>query len=228
MDSGFDPNRLNQTQADGYHYSTGHRHGCGMESVSNAMVMWAATNSVLSRHNINDFDNAERVAEEIRHSRRLKSWLAVHLLRPHREGADGGSRFGGDNKKQAEPGKYDDPLIAFPGHWAPLQTAFYYKNQFPSKYYGGAFIAPWFLEPATFAAGGLPESNSFPTTTRACLSGGCEDFATGFPEVKENSRVRVLPNIAPVDSLWVLMAPFMLAIRKRVAFGESFTPATCS
>ena len=49
--------------------------------------------------------------------------------------------FGGDGKKRDESGKYQEPLIAFPAHWAPLQTVFYTGKQFPAKYSGGAFIA---------------------------------------------------------------------------------------
>jgi mono/diheme cytochrome c family protein len=47
---------------------------------------------------------------------------------------------GGDGRKRAEPGKYPDPVVAFPGHWAPLQFSFYYGEQFPAKYRGGAFM----------------------------------------------------------------------------------------
>ena len=32
--------------------------------------------------------------------------------------------YGGDNNKQAEAGKYPEPLVTFPAHWAPLQMAF--------------------------------------------------------------------------------------------------------
>lgn len=49
--------------------------------------------------------------------------------------------YGGDGKKEAEPGKYKDPLIGFPGHWAPDDLIFYTGTQFPEKYRGGAFIA---------------------------------------------------------------------------------------
>lgn len=49
--------------------------------------------------------------------------------------------YGGDGKTPAEPGKYKDPLIGFPGHWAPNDLIFYTGSQFPEKYRGGAFIA---------------------------------------------------------------------------------------
>ena len=33
--------------------------------------------------------------------------------------------YGGDNVKRVEAGKFPNSLVAFPGHWAPLQMAFY-------------------------------------------------------------------------------------------------------
>jgi glucose/arabinose dehydrogenase len=143
----FDPGRQNQTQADGFHYSTGHRHvlSVAWNPVSRAffiVMMGRDQLSTVDPDHYNEDDNAEKPAEE------------MHLLR---EGANFGwpytyydpiqkarmvaPEFGGDNQKRAEPGKYPDPLIAFPGHWAPLQMAFYSGEQFPARYRGGAFIA---------------------------------------------------------------------------------------
>ena len=48
--------------------------------------------------------------------------------------------YGGDGKKQAEAGKYTQPIFGFPGHWAPVGLQFYNGDQFPEKYQGGAFI----------------------------------------------------------------------------------------
>jgi glucose/arabinose dehydrogenase len=49
--------------------------------------------------------------------------------------------YGGDGKTPADPGDYKDPLIGFPGHWAPNDLIFYTGAQFPQRYRGGAFIA---------------------------------------------------------------------------------------
>jgi glucose/arabinose dehydrogenase len=143
----FDPNRLNQTQADGFHVSTGHRHVLALawNTVAQAfflVMMGRDQLSTVDPEHYTDEDNAELPAEE------------MHVLR---EGANYGwpytywdpikkarmvaPEYGGDNQKRAEPGKYPDPLIAFPGHWAPLQMAFYQGTQFPARYRGGAFIA---------------------------------------------------------------------------------------
>jgi len=49
--------------------------------------------------------------------------------------------YGGDGQTPAEPGQFKDPLIGFPGHWAPNDLIFYAGSQFPERYRGGAFIA---------------------------------------------------------------------------------------
>jgi glucose/arabinose dehydrogenase len=49
--------------------------------------------------------------------------------------------YGGDGKKAAPQGKYEDPIMAFPGHWAPNGLLFYTGKQFPATYKNGAFIA---------------------------------------------------------------------------------------
>jgi glucose/arabinose dehydrogenase len=52
--------------------------------------------------------------------------------------------YGGDSETPAEEGKYEDPIMAFPGHWAPNDLLFNNSPdslQFPEKYNNGAFIA---------------------------------------------------------------------------------------
>jgi glucose/arabinose dehydrogenase len=49
--------------------------------------------------------------------------------------------YGGDGKTPAEAGRYKQPLIGFPGHWAPDDLVFYESDQFPTRYRHGAFIA---------------------------------------------------------------------------------------
>jgi glucose/arabinose dehydrogenase/mono/diheme cytochrome c family protein len=143
----FDPNKLNQMQADGFHFSTGHRHSLAVvwHPVSKQffMIMMGRDNlGLVDPDHYDDLDNAERVAEE------------MHLLR---EGANLGwpysywdpikkarmvaPEFGGDNHKRDDNTNYDKPVIAFPAHWAPLQMALYNGAQFPEKYRGGMFAA---------------------------------------------------------------------------------------
>ncbi|MGD2069527.1 MAG: PQQ-dependent sugar dehydrogenase [Gemmatimonadota bacterium] len=49
--------------------------------------------------------------------------------------------YGGDGSTVGRCADAEDPLVAFPGHWAPNDLAFYTGGQFPERYQGGAFIA---------------------------------------------------------------------------------------
>lgn len=49
--------------------------------------------------------------------------------------------YGGDGKAIGRCARMKNPLIGFPGHWAPMAIAFYRGTQFPARYRTGAFIA---------------------------------------------------------------------------------------
>jgi glucose/arabinose dehydrogenase len=49
--------------------------------------------------------------------------------------------YGGDGQKVGRCSSAKDPLLAFPGHWAPMALAFYDASQFGPKYQGGLFVA---------------------------------------------------------------------------------------
>jgi glucose/arabinose dehydrogenase/cytochrome c5 len=143
----FDANKPNQTLADGFHFSTGHRHSLALAwdpvSTNFFMVMMGRDNmDIVDPDHYDALDNAERDAEE------------MHLLRegvnmgwpytywdPIKNARMVGPEFGGDNHKRDTNPLYDKPIIAFPAHWAPLQMTRYVGTQFPEKYRGGMFVA---------------------------------------------------------------------------------------
>jgi glucose/arabinose dehydrogenase len=49
--------------------------------------------------------------------------------------------YGGDGSAVGRCQEAEDPLIAFPAHWAPNDLEFYTGSQFPERYRGGAFVA---------------------------------------------------------------------------------------
>jgi glucose/arabinose dehydrogenase/mono/diheme cytochrome c family protein len=49
--------------------------------------------------------------------------------------------YGGDGKMPARTAGVKNPVIGFPGHWAPNDLLFYTGDQFPERYRNGAFIA---------------------------------------------------------------------------------------
>jgi mono/diheme cytochrome c family protein len=49
--------------------------------------------------------------------------------------------YGGDGELIGRCSKFDDPMVGFPGHFAPNDLKFYRDDQFPDYYRNGAFIA---------------------------------------------------------------------------------------
>ncbi len=187
----FDPDRPNQTQADGFHFSTGHRHSLALAWQPAAQAFYMV---MMGRDQLNtvapeyydELDNAERVAEE------------MHLLRegvnlgwpysywdPIKKARMVSPEFGGDNRKRDDNPLYDKPVIAFPAHWAPLQMAVYSGTQFPAKYQGGFFIAfhgSWNRAPRSQAGYRVVY---VPCDSHGAPLGTYETFADGFPGVEE-------------------------------------------
>jgi glucose/arabinose dehydrogenase/cytochrome c5 len=182
----FDPNKLNQTQADGVRFSTGHRHSLALAwnevSKNFFMVQMGRDNlNVVDPVHYDALDNAERVSE-VMHLLREGSHLGwpysywdpikkVRMLAPE---------FGGDNFKRVDPDPYDKPVVAFPGHWAPLTMVMYTGTQFPAKYRGGAFVTfhgSWNRAPRP--QGGYQVA-FVPFDEKGMPTGTYETFADGF------------------------------------------------
>lgn len=78
--------------------------------------------------------------------------------------------------------RFEEPVLAFPGHWAPNDLYFYLGDHFPERYHGGAFIAfmgSWNRAPLPqqgYQVVFVPFNNGQP-------SGDYEVFADGFAGV---------------------------------------------
>jgi glucose/arabinose dehydrogenase len=87
--------------------------------------------------------------------------------------------YGGDGKKDSRCIDKKGPLIAFPGHWAPMSMMFYNGTAFPERYRHGMFIAfhgQWMPHPGDHPGARIvfqPAVNGMP-------SGTFETFAYGF------------------------------------------------
>jgi glucose/arabinose dehydrogenase/mono/diheme cytochrome c family protein len=187
----FDANKLNQTQADGVRFSTGHRHALALvwNSVSKNffIVQMGRDNlNVVDPVHYDELDNAERVSE-VMHVLKEGSnfgwpfsyWDPIkkaHMLAPE---------FGGDNFKRIDPDPYDKPVVAFPAHWAPIGMTLYNGTQFPEKYRGGAFIAfhgSWNRAPRSQAGYKVA---FVPFDDKGMPVGTYETFADGFAGKEE-------------------------------------------
>ena len=190
----FDPSKLNQTQADGFHYSTGHRHMLAIAwnpaSKNFFVVQMGRDNlSTVDPAHYTDEDNAEKPSEDmfVLKEGGNYGWPFTYYD-PIQKARMVAPEYGGDNVKRAEAGKYPDPLVAFPGHWAPLQMAFYSGTQFPERYRGGAFIAfhgSWNRAPKPQRGYNVAY---VPFDDQGMPRGTYEVFASGFPGVAEFTK----------------------------------------
>ncbi len=181
----FDPNKKNQTIKDGKRYATGIR--------SAVAISWNPLdkNIYIVQHGRDDL---HRTWPE-KYTQWQSAILPAEEFLRIKEGTDAGwpyyyydqlqgkkllnPEYGGDGKLEGNAGKYEQPLIGFPGHWAPNDILFYTGNQFPDHYKNGAFIA---FHGSTIRS---PYSQSgyfvaFVPFKNGTTSGSWEVFADGF------------------------------------------------
>ena len=191
----FDANKTGLTQKDGTLFATGLRSIVAMD--------WNKTDKSLYvlQHGR---DNLHRLFPEL-----FTAWQSAVLPSEEffkiKEGDDAGwpyyyydqiqkkqlmtPEYGGDGKKEGKGKDLAQPLIGFPGHWAPNDLYFYQGNQFPARYKNGAFIAfhgstnraPY--PQAGYFVAFVPFKNGAPT-------GDWEVFADGFAGVDPIVNVR--------------------------------------
>ena len=192
----FDANKTNQTLADGFHFSTGHRHSLSLVwnpvSTNFFMVMMGRDNlNIADSVHYDDLDNAERVAEEMHVLREgINIGWPYTYWDPIKQARMVAPEFGGDNYKRDTNSNYDKPVIAFPAHWAPLQMTLYTGGQFPEKYRGGMFLAfhgSWNRAP-------LPQAGYrvvyIPFDETGMPRGNYETFADGFAGKEDFTSTR--------------------------------------
>ncbi len=142
----FDANKHDQTEAEGTHFSTGIRNAVGLAFAPSGEVYATQHGRDQLGQNWSKLFTIEQSAEK-------PSEEFFKLS----EGADFGwpycyhdlelghlvlaPEYGGDGKQVGRCKDKSEPLVAFPGHWAPDGLTFYAGTQFPEHYRGGAFIA---------------------------------------------------------------------------------------
>ena len=143
----FDEAKTEQTIRDGKRYATGIRSVVGMDWNKVDNTLYAAVHGRDNLHStwpalFTYWQSAVLPSEE---------FLRVT------EGMDGGwpyyyydqfegkrklnPEYGGDGRKEGDGAKMAQPVIGFPGHFAPNDVFFYTGDQFPEHYRNGAFIA---------------------------------------------------------------------------------------
>lgn len=182
----FNSGRTGQDfKADGHRYMSGVRNAMGIAWNRDVDELYFTTHGRDSLHqNFGQYysqeDGAQLPAEEFHRASDGGNLGWPYTYWDHRRGARMvGPEYGGDSKTVVEPGKYQDPIIGFPGHWAPNGLAFYTGDAFPESYQSGAYIAfhgSWNRAPEPqegYRVVFVPFSDGMP-------SGAWTTFADGF------------------------------------------------
>jgi len=185
----FPADRLGLTQKDGQKFATGIRSIVGMEWNPKDKSLYAVGNGI---------DNFHTIFPD-----RYTQWQAAVLpsetLMRVTEGTDYGwpyayydqiqeknvlqPGYGGDGKKVGRASEFENPVIGFPGHWAPMDVMFYHGDQFPERYNNGAFVAfHGSTDRAPFPMAGFIVC-FVPFDDNGKATGDYEVFADGFAKV---------------------------------------------
>ena len=134
-----------QRESDGTRVATGTRNPMALDFEPSTGTLWMATHGrdqLGQNWGFSDSLNAELPAEE---------------FGPVTPGVDYGwpfcyydglahrkvqaPEYGGDGTRVGDCAAKAQPVIAFPGHWAPMDLFFYTGTGFPASYRGGAFLS---------------------------------------------------------------------------------------
>lgn len=185
----FDATEINQHhRKKGYHYATGIRNAVAIDWNEESDALYVVQHgrdqlNTLWPEYYSDEDNANIPSEDfflVRDGSNF-GWPYTYYdgLKKQRMLAP---EYGGDGVTPADPGQYEDPIMAFPAHWAPNDLIFYNHSQFPERYRNGAFIAfhgSWNRAPQPQAGYNI----TFVTMDPTLPNGPYEIFVDGFPGV---------------------------------------------
>jgi glucose/arabinose dehydrogenase/mono/diheme cytochrome c family protein len=184
----FDANKAGQTQADGRRYATGIRSVVAMDWNSEDNNLYAVQHGRDSFHRMwfnlySPWESALLPSEEFMKVTEGSDFGWPYYYYDHiQEKKLLNPEYGGDGKKEGKGDEYDQPIIGFPGHFAPNDLLFYKGDQFPERYKNGAFIA---LHGSTIRSP-YPQAGyfvAFVPFENGAPSGEWEVFANGFAGV---------------------------------------------
>ena len=181
----FKANKQNQSYAEGIRYATGLRNVVGLDWNSKENYLFAMQHgrdqlAGLFPNMYSNEQSAELPAEEFFKLKKGSDagWPYCYYDQLQKKKVLG-PEYSGDGKKPGRCADKEQPIIAFPGHWAPNDVLFYTGKMFPDKYKNGAFIAfhgSWNRSPfkqAGYCVVFVPFEKGKPL-------GNYEIFATGF------------------------------------------------
>jgi glucose/arabinose dehydrogenase len=141
----FSADKTGQRFEDGKRYSTGLRNPLALTTSAGGDELYAAVHGrdqLGDNWGFSDRANADNPAEELVKVSRGDDfgWPYCYYSNDYKKKVLA-PEYGGDGKKVGRCASAKDPLLAFPGHWAPLALAFYNDDRFGPQYKGGLFVA---------------------------------------------------------------------------------------
>jgi glucose/arabinose dehydrogenase len=141
----FSADRLGQRFAERQRYATGLRNAMALATQPGTDVLFAAVHGrdqLSDNWGFSNEVNANNPAEELV---RVESgadygWPYCYYSNQYKKKVLA-PEYGGDGQKTGRCSSAKDPVLAFPGHWAPMAIAFYPEDRFGPKYKGGLFVA---------------------------------------------------------------------------------------
>ncbi len=195
----FSADRLGQGFADGRRYATGLRNAMALATQPGTEALFAAVHGrdqLSDNWGFSNEVNANNPAEELV---RVESggdygWPYCYYSNQSKKKVLA-PEYGGDGEKVGRCSAALNPILVFPGHWAPMALAFYTSNAFGPKYKDGLFAAfhgSWNRAPLPqegYRVVFVPFTNGRPT-------GEYSTFATekGGPTSLRASGVAVAPD----------------------------------
>ena len=181
----FKTNKLNQGYKEGVRYATGIRNVVGVDWNDKEDQLYAMQHG---RDQLGDIapelyskeQSAELPSEEFLLVKKNSDFGWPYCYYDHLQKKKVlGPEYGGNGKTIGRCADKSQPIMGFPGHWAPNALKFYTGKMFPDRYKNGAFIAfhgSWNRAPlkqAGYFVVFVPFEKGKP-------KGGYEIFANGF------------------------------------------------
>ena len=195
----FDADKVGQTQeADGHQYVKGTRNIVGIAWDPDTRALYAGQHgrdalATLFEAYFDNEESAELPSEELFRLEDGADFGWPYCYYDHVQGKRVlAPEYGGDGQEVGDCDQYDEPLVAFPGHYAPNDLLFYTGDQFPERYRQGAFIVfhgSWNRAP--LEQGGYQVA--FAPRVDGTFTGDWETFANGFAVVS--------PLMSPGDAM---------------------------
>jgi glucose/arabinose dehydrogenase len=141
----FSADRVAQRFTDGHRYATGLRNAMALAVHPGTGALYAAVHGrdqLSGNWGFSNEVNANNPAEELV---RVEAggdygWPYCYYSNQYQKKVLA-PEYGGDGEKAGRCGNATNPVVTFPGHWAPMALAFYPSEAFGPSYRNGLFVA---------------------------------------------------------------------------------------